>query len=224
MSDWIPLLEAAEAVVAALFTSRGITPTARRTEAAKDVKYAHTMIERQWRRGILSLRGKVETRLQDGSISVAINAEMDPKRFEEASFYELGAPWGARPPNEGEHGIAVGGQGFNLNLGWINATDICVNRADLEEWLKYRLDTLIPWPDTKIDKAEAEKAPPSVDRIVKYLAEIADGSQTQPELKRMAEEHFGCPLPDHARWRPAWAQLPESQKRPRGARSFKSGS
>lgn len=214
MSDWIALAEAAERLAAALFTTKGVTPTARRAETAQHINYAHTMIERQWRCGILSLQGRIETRLEDGSTAVALNAEMDPRKFEDAYFWERDA---------------MGERGFDSERGFytrINATEICVNRADFEEWLKHRVATLTPWPGAEkpIEKEEVEKAPPSVERVVKYLVDVADGSQTQPELKRMAEEHFGCPLPDHARWRPAWGQLPESQKRPRGARNFKSGS
>lgn len=199
-SDWIPLKEAAGTLAAALFKVEGVTPTARRAAAAQHVAYAHTMIERLWRTGVLAFRaGRVETLSEGGSTVTALDTEIDPRNLDDAYFFEPGI---------------LSERGFDVTR--FKATEISVSRPDFDEWLSRRVGTT--------STPKAEKSPPSVDRLAKYLADVADGTQTKPEMKRLAEEHFGCTLPDKNRWRPAWKQIDDSQKRARGARVFKSGS
>ncbi|TIR21786.1 MAG: hypothetical protein E5X33_12025 [Mesorhizobium sp.] len=195
--EWIPLEKAAETLAAAMFKNEGVTPTTRRAYAARHIADSRKMIESLWRTGTLSLRaGSIETRS-----GIAADVDLDPRTLEDAFFFEPEVLSGSRL---GE-------------AGWedIKASDISVSRPDFDEWLKYNdLGPRIP---------KAGKSPPSVDRLANFLADVADGTQTEPELKRIAEEHFGCNLPEKARWRPAWSQIDESKKRPRGGRTFKSG-
>ncbi|MER9171244.1 hypothetical protein NKI12_28740 [Mesorhizobium australicum] len=218
IAEWIPLTEAAGMVTAALFRDvKGVTPTARRAYATQHLAESLEMIERLWRHGSIMFRaGRIETLDDGGSIVVAVDQEIDPRTLDDAFFHE--------PDVLRERGSRRNSQGHWEDIVTFKATEISVSRPDLEEWLAHfaAKDEALH-PASKPSVLGTTKAPPSVEVLTAYLLDRADGKRTQAELKRMAEAHFGCTIPDKNRWRPAWTQLDDGQKLAQGAKPPKYG-
>jgi hypothetical protein len=74
------------------------------------------------------------------------------------------------------------------------------------------------WPLPKVAGARI-----SHKELVKFLSGIADGTKTEAECREAAKVRFGLKsIPEKNIWRPAWKQVPSSQKAPLG-RPRKSG-
>lgn len=85
-----------------------------------------------------------------------------------------------------------------------------------------RVLELWPRPQVSSEEAQPTKKPPEHATLVSFLLEIADGTKSEAECRRAAEEHFGVTITDSVKaWRPAWREVPERQKLKRGQKASK---
>ncbi len=129
--------------------------------------------------------------------------------------------------NRVEAGILIGvvvdpwtGQKHNLNARW-------ANRSDAERLLK-KGSAPIPnsrnsgnlyiagLPDAPKPATITAAPAPSVNSVLDYVLIIADGATPIPDLRRMAEQHFACRIPEKSIWRDVLRQLPADKKLSRG--------